>query len=499
MTVRGRRAGEGGDLGAGGTINGHRLARARLVHQGGIQSFRQVAAFDVEHGRDAQAQGVGNRGGMLLTMQEIEHPCAGLRACRRAATADEGMNRVKLVVSQLDWLCCSCHARTIPHDRGLIKQLTFRCTSLRVGFARNRGIITSAYLALQSTGLLTPEYIYLVLNAYDLMKIFYGMGSGLRQNLDFADLKRMPIVVPPPDEQAAIVRFLDHADRRIRRYIAAKRKLIALLNEQKQAVIYQAVTRGLNPNVTRKPSGAAWLGDVPEHWEVVGLGMRYSVRLGKMLDAKQITGNYLVPYLRNTDVQWDHINVDNLPMMDVQPSEYERYLVKPGDMLVCEGGDVGRSAFWIGALAVCAFQKALHRVRPYRSERDYPRFLYYVMKTVSKLGVFLADGSENTIAHLTGEKFRRYRFPFPPYLEQQEIANYLDRETQRCDRAIDRAQREIELIREYRTRLITDVVTGKLDVRSAAAELSTESNEPLPTDDEFMGGQIRDGVNGSTK
>jgi type I restriction enzyme S subunit len=140
--------------------------------------------------------------------------------------------------------------------------------SLRVGLVRDRGIITSAYLCFGTTGGLIPEYGYLQLHAFDLMKVLYGMGSGLRQNLDFSDFKRMLIFVPPPDEQAAIVRFLDHADRRIGRYIRAKRRLIELLNEQKQAIIHQAVTRGLDPNVRLKPSGIDWLGDVPEHWHV---------------------------------------------------------------------------------------------------------------------------------------------------------------------------------------------------------------------------------------
>ncbi len=140
--------------------------------------------------------------------------------------------------------------------------------SLRVGLVRDRGIITSAYLCLGTTGALIPEYGYLQLHAFDLMKVFYGMGSGLRQNLDFSDFKRMLIFVPPPDEQAAIVRFLDHADRLIRRYTRAKRRLIELLNEQKQAIIHQAVTRGLDPDVRLKPSGVDWLGDLPEHWDV---------------------------------------------------------------------------------------------------------------------------------------------------------------------------------------------------------------------------------------
>ena len=140
--------------------------------------------------------------------------------------------------------------------------------SLRIGHAKDRGIITSAYLCLETTSQVENEFGYQYLNAYDLLKIIYGFGSGLRQNLDFKDIKRMPVLLPPKDEQVAVVRFLDHADRRIRRAIAAKQKLIRLLEEQKRAIIHRAVTRGLDPGVRFKPSGIEWLGDVPAHWEI---------------------------------------------------------------------------------------------------------------------------------------------------------------------------------------------------------------------------------------
>jgi len=141
--------------------------------------------------------------------------------------------------------------------------------SLRVGLTRDRGIITSAYMCLRTIAPTIPEYGYLLLHAYDLKKIFYGMGSGLRQNLSFSDFKRMPVLTPPPDEQRAIARCLDHVDRLTRRYIHAQQRLIALLTEQKQALIQQAVTRGLDPDVRLKPSGSEWLEEIPAHWETL--------------------------------------------------------------------------------------------------------------------------------------------------------------------------------------------------------------------------------------
>ena len=100
----------------------------------------------------------------------------------------------------------------------------------------------------------------------------------------------------------------------------------------------------LAPYPEMRDSGVEWLGEVPKHWEVVRLGYRYEQCLGKMLDGKRITGKYLVPYLRNVDVQWNKINVADLRRMDIRPDEIPRYTVQPGDLLVCEGGEVGRCA-----------------------------------------------------------------------------------------------------------------------------------------------------------
>ncbi len=208
---------------------------------------------------------------------------------------------------------------------------------------------------------------------------------------------------------------LDHADRRIRRYIRARQKLIALLEEQKQAIIHQAVTGQIDVRTGRpypayKDSGVEWLGEVPEHWQIAALHHRYSQCLGKMLDSKRITGNYSLPYLRNVDVQWDQINTKDLPTMDIAPDEYERYTVQHGDLLVCEGGEIGRCALWSGGLPRCGFQKALHRLRPRNARQDMPRFMYYALRAAAKADAF-NDGHLSTIAHLTGEKLRVHHFP----------------------------------------------------------------------------------------
>lgn len=356
------------------------------------------------------------------------------------------------------------------------------------GCSSVRGLVSPAYIVMRSRGAIEPALAHRLLRtpafAKEAERWSYGITSD-QWSLRAKDFKQIYFPVPSGESQAAIVSLLDHIDARIRRLIATKERLIELLEEEKQAIIHRAVTRGLDPQVRLGPSGVEWLSRIPEHWDVVPLRFRYSVKLGKMLDAKRITGTSLMPYLRNTDVQWDRINTEDLPEMDIAPDERDRYTVRPGDLLVCEGGEVGRAAIWEQSQAM-GYQKALHRLRPYRVSRDKPRFLYYLLRAAANLGIFKADGSESTIAHLTAEKLRRFRFPCPPGHEQDAIAKLLDRESERRESLAAISGAHIDLLREYRTRLISDVVTGKLDVREAAESLPDDPGVDDPALDERL-------------
>ena len=340
------------------------------------------------------------------------------------------------------------------------------------------GVCVGEFLVLRATApALVPSYLERFLRCKPTIDAVTALTFGARMpRADWRFIGATPICLPPLPEQTAIVRFLDYADRRIRRYIRAKQKLIKLLEEQKQAIIHHAVTRGLDPNVRLKASGVEWLGEVPESWQIAALRHRYSQHLGKMLDSKQQTGRAPLRYLRNTDVQWDRVNTENLPAMDIHPEEYDRYTVRPGDLLVCEGGEVGRCALWYGDAGPIGFQKAIHRLRPLNPGVDDPRFLYYVLRAAASAGAF-ADGHVSTIQHLTGDKLRAQRFAFPPIDEQRAILAVLDARNSCIDNAAGATRREISLIREYRTCLIADVVTGKLDIREAAARLPGEAED----------------------
>jgi type I restriction enzyme S subunit len=289
--------------------------------------------------------------------------------------------------------------------------------------------------------------------------------SGL-QNLDQQQYLDEYGPFPPLPEQIALAAFLDGETTKIDALIIEQRRLIDLLKEKRQGVISHAVTKGLDPDAPMKPSRVDWLREVPNHWAVEPIAARYSVQLGKMLDSSRITGQHLRPYLRVIDVQWGCISVQDLPEMDFDSVARAKFLLRTGDLLVNEGGSYpGRSAVWKGALTECYYQKALHRLRPHRPDRDTTSFFYYAMSWAADRGVFTAGGNETTIEHLPAEKLRRYRFAFPPITEQREISAFLDHTLERLNELVNEAECATELLYERRSALISAAVTGQIDVR----------------------------------
>lgn len=349
---------------------------------------------------------------------------------------------------------------------GQVVMNRMRASSGIFAVATTHGLVSPDYAVFEPKGKQGTDYLLSLFKTGPMMTEFRrystGLGTGesgfLRLYSNFFFNIRCPI--PPKEEENRIVAFLDEKTAEIDRLIAKKQRQIELLDEQKAILINRAVTRGLHPQAELQDSGIAWIGPIPKHWRVAPLYGRCEVRLGKMLDGSRITGRRLQPYLRNTDVQWFKINTDSLPMMDFSVSEYERYSVRRGDLLVCEGGEPGRAAIWESD-ALCFFQKALHRVRPIKG--DHPRFLLYLFRNAVTQAAF--SGFEKaTIAHLTGEQLRRFRFAFPPIHEQQEIVAHLDELTSAFATATTKLESQIQTLQTLRSTLIAHAVTGKIKV-----------------------------------
>ena len=305
------------------------------------------------------------------------------------------------------------------------------------------------------------EFLYRVLST-DVP--FSGLGKfGTQLNLNTDTVGNICVGWPPSDEQAAIVRYLDDADQRIRAYVSAKERLIALLEEERQATIHQAVTRGLDPNVKLKPSGVEWLGDVPEHWEVrrirtlgqAVIGLTYSPQ--DMVDKEE---GRLV--LRASNISGGQIvDADNVYVRSPVP---DKLILREGDILICSRSGsrnlIGKNARIANTSLGVTFGAFMTILRG--PNNDYLHQVFNSKLFEYQSGAFLTS----TINQLTLGILNDMKIPFPPAGEQQSILQYLNEATQTVDATIDRARRQIELMEEYRTRLIADVVTGKIDVRT---------------------------------
>lgn len=354
--------------------------------------------------------------------------------------------------------------------------------------ARNKvpATMNQACCALAPKMTTTTEYAFFYFQVAKDFLILLSSGGG-QPNISQEKIRGFSIPLPPLPTQQAIAAFLDAETARIDGLVKDYEELVALLREKRQALISHAVTRGLSelaspddPDFGRwaaqncarpvkfKDSGVEWLGEIPEGWAVPALGYHYEVQLGKMLDAAQIAGSQLFPYLRNQDVQWGNINLEELPEMDFSISEQQKFSLRQGDLLVCEGGDVGRAAVWKHNKIPCFYQKALHRIRPLDCTGSDPRYLLYVLMMANKNGIFVGGEDKSTIYHLTADRLRKFRIPLPKMEEQTTIAAFLDRETAKMDELVAEAESAIELLKERRSALITNAVTGKINVEGLA-------------------------------
>jgi type I restriction enzyme S subunit len=353
-----------------------------------------------------------------------------------------------------------------------------------------RGIISPAYTVLRPRDGFDPRYFKLYFKSAGFINSLKLFVTGIRQgqNIDYVRLSRALLPLPPPAEQAAIVRFLDWATERLDRAIRAKRKVIALLNEQKQAIIQRAVTRGLDPAVPHKPSGIPWLGEIPEHWEVRRLkSLCQFVTSGSRGWARYYADNGFV-FLRIGNISTTSIDLRLERLSFVTPpsgAEGERTRARPNDLLLsitAQIGAVGIVPHDLGEAYVNQ-HTALIRLRPGES---IPRWVAYGL--LSQLGKdqcrLMMNGG--TKVGLTLDDVRCLSVLLPPLNEQVRLVGAIETETRSLDTTISGLQGDIALLREYRTRLVADVVTGKLDVRGAAARLPDEAPQDAGDDESSL-------------
>lgn len=315
------------------------------------------------------------------------------------------------------------------------------------------------------------EYYEFVFSMTSLQRELTKYGKGIlahRMRVPIEMLKNLELPKPPVDEQDQIVRYLKYKLAKINKFISLKKRLISSIKEQKQALINEAVTRGLNSYSKKKTIGLEWLHEIPEHWNMCKLKQVAKVQTGLTLGKKYDSRNLVeMPYIRVANVQDGHLVLDKVTTVSVPVGEIASKLLQPGDVLMTEGGDrdkLGRGCIWNGEITPCLHQNHIFAVRT-NKEKLLPEFLTAILTSqIGRIYFDLTAKKTTNLASTNSTTLKAFAFGIPDIQEQYAIIEALNEKTNTLNHLIEKFEREIELIEEYRKRLISDVVTGKVDV-----------------------------------
>ena len=343
--------------------------------------------------------------------------------------------------------------------------------SLRSALVTQTGIITSAYLALKPEGI-DPKYLGYLLRAYDVSKVFYSMGGGLRQSMKYGDIKRMPLVMPTKAEQSEIASFLDRETAKIDALITEQQRLIELLQEKRQAVISHAVTKGLNPNAPMKVSGVEWLGEVPEHWEVrklsqlcAGIGSGTTPKSDRL----EFYEDGTIPWVVTGDLNDSMLDECSNRVTDRAINEHSTLkLYEAGSVVVAMyGATIGKAALLGIAVTV---NQACCVLPPSREVRSEYLLLFVLAARPHLLSLATGGGQPN----INQEVIRSLRMPLPAVSEQEDIVRQVRSSLGGVDSVSSMASKQVELLQERRSALISAAVTGQIDVRGLVPEAAEQ-------------------------
>lgn len=354
-------------------------------------------------------------------------------------------------------------------------------TSLRTGLVKEDGIITSAYTNIQPK--INSVFLSYLLHSYDTMKIFYGMGGGVRQSIGFKDVRYLQIPVPPRKEQDQIARFLDWKVSGINKLIHIKKKEIDELKALKSTVISKVVTQGLNPIVETKPTGIEWLPQIPEHWEVWRNKHVFTER-------KEIVGSNLDQYVL-LSLTLRGILPRDLNAGGKFPSSFENYkIVMKGDIAFCLF-DIDETPRTVGFSEYDGMLTGAYTIMKVHDCNPRYVFYYYLALDNQKALRPLYSGLRKTI---NIDRFQGIKLPVPPRAEQDQIVRFLEQRTSQIIKLVEIKQTEIQGLHDLKTRLIADAVTGKIDVQNITVP-EYEHVEDTADDDSERESEVNEGLN----
>lgn len=368
-----------------------------------------------------------------------------------------------------------------------------------VGVSDYFGAISPVYYALMSRGEANIKYYEYIFRLPSFEETLKGLGNGIleiRMRIPMSKLNNVLLPLPPRIEQDQIVRFLDWKVSDINKLIGIRWKEIQELEELRENTILHVTTSGLDTSVPMKRTDNFWIGTIPEHWNVVQVRRVYSVILGKMLATKPAySSDTYEEYVCAKDVHFDGVDLSDLKQMWFSTSEKQQYKIEANDLLIVEGGaGAGNAALVEEPLDRDIYvQNSIHIVRP-KSNRATTKFLAYWMRSMVKRNYMTFVCSVATIPHYTKDKVMSTVMPLPPENEQKEIVRYLDNECEKINNLITKKHSQIETLQELKNSLISDIVTGKIDVRNITVpeyehvddivDDDSENNEETETDGE---------------
>jgi len=277
--------------------------------------------------------------------------------------------------------------------------------------------------------------------------------------LNLSEIRNALIPLPPLSEQRAIA----HVLRTVQRAKEATERVIQATQELKKSLMRYLFTYGPVPmeEAERVPLKETEIGLVPEHWEVVRLGEIFEIQQGKALSPKSRFGSRMRPFLRTANILWGRIDLSNVDYMHFEESEEQRLALRAGDLLVCEGGDIGRTAIWNGQIQPCYYQNHLHRLRPNCSDVEPTFYMYWMETAWTILRLYGGAGNKTTIPNLSQSRLSSFPIPFPSLSEQRTIARVL----RTVDKKLQAEEARKQALEELFKTLLHNLMTGEIRVK----------------------------------
>ncbi len=345
-------------------------------------------------------------------------------------------------------------------------------------FIKSRRGILSSTVALVHSNKVNHNFLFYFCKAaeHKLKELTVGMGI---PHVDGDLLKSLSMPFPLNEEQVSIGNFLDCKTTIIDRLVLKEQQIINLLKEKRQAIITHAVTKGLDPNVPMKDSGVEWIGEIPEHWKVMKIKFTSYVkgRVGwKGLTSEEYLENGYAYLVTGQDFQSKTILWDSCYCVDKGRYYDDPYIqLKNGDLLITKDGTIGKLAIVNGLNKPACLNSGIFLVRP--CNYYITDFLYYVLSSSVFSNFYFLRSFGSTIQHLYQNIFEEFSFPIPSIEEQDKIVAYLEKQTSKIDKIISLEERMVQLLKEYKVSLISQAVTGKIDVRGLTVPVESNSSE----------------------